>query len=108
MTTRLSPAQRNDLLTAAPQSVREFCQEYGLGAAIEATRDLVRTAFGTDPASLRRENDPETREEWITVEIAARGSQEDVLAARKGFIQEWVRRVPQEFRRHLRIFVRVD
>jgi hypothetical protein len=108
MDTRLSPARRDDLLSSAPLAVRDFCQEHGLTSALEVTGDLVRSAFGSNIVSLRREKDPETREEWVSVEIAARGSQEDVLAARKGLIQAWVKGVPQEFRRYLRLSVRVS
>src|SRR3954447_15640329 len=107
MDTHLRPAGTDELSSSSAPAVQDFIQEHELGAAVEATRDLARSAFGMDVASLRREKDPETGEEWISLEIPVRGSQEDVLAARKWLLQAWVRRVPQEFRRYLRLSVRV-
>jgi hypothetical protein len=107
MDTHLRPARTDDLLSSTAPAVRDFIQQQELGPAVEATRELVRSAFGTDVASLKCEKDPETGEEWISVGIAARGSQGDVLAARKWLVQAWVRRIPEEFRRFLRLSVRV-
>ena len=107
MTIHLSEAWREELLASTPEAVREFCQAHGLGPAIDTSLELVRATFRSDEVSLSRERDPELDEEWVTIAVTARGSQEEVLDAHTRYVRAWIKQVPEASRRYLRLFIRI-
>jgi len=75
--------------------VKGFCEEHDLLQYLISVIDMVREFFPTiQELSLEKEEDPESGEEWIVIDINVRGGIEEVLENYNNYITMFVSVIP--------------
>jgi hypothetical protein len=78
-------------------------------AAIVRSKELVAKHFKVADSIMSADaNDPETGEEYAEINFRAKGEIDDVLASYRQFTTEWIRDIPDDVRRNLRIVYSVE
>jgi hypothetical protein len=87
--------------------VQEFVMRYGLLPGLRETALLAAAVFDvSEPITLFAEVDPDTGERWIEMNVAARGSIEQVMAAHDSFTERQLS-LPNSPARQIRLFVHI-
>lgn len=74
-------------LDSASLEAQEFVARQGLLADLRETLVMASDAFDlSEPIALSVEEDPDTGEKWMEMNVAARGSVEEVMAAHESFM----------------------
>ncbi len=69
--------------------VREFCQRHQITAELAACISLSRECFGTSQVELDLEQDAESDESWVLVDVEAPGPADAILGAYDRFVERW-------------------
>lgn len=81
-----------------------FCKRKGILQYIPVAVDLIRTSFHlTGGIETELEIDPETEEEWLSIEISVQGKVEEVIKNYEQYISGWVSSVPWPQRHKIRL-----
>ena len=84
--------------------VERFCAAQGLLSHISVALDLVRRCFPCDhEPTLQTEQDPETGEEWVAIDIRVRAETTDFLERYDRYTDEFVARIPWPRRDKIRL-----
>lgn len=77
------------------EEVKRFCEEHGLMQYLISAIDIVRKCFPTiQELFLEKEEDPESGEEWIVIDITVGGEIEEVLENYNNYITMFVSGIP--------------
>lgn len=77
------------------EEVKIFCEEHGLLQYLQSTIDLVEECFPSIQCLfLEKEEDPESDEEWITIDITVKGDIEGILDNYDNYITMFVSEIP--------------
>ena len=77
-----------------PEEVEHFCQREGLLGYLEHAYELIERHFGAvDDLRVGMQPDPETGDEWVSVEITVEDA-DDLLDHYESYTREWVASVP--------------
>ncbi len=79
-------------LTTAPAAVRDYVTQRGLETRVKQVVSLAQVVFEVaHPILLAVEDDPDTGETWIEVNVAVRGSVDEVKTAHDAFMERLLR-----------------
>ena len=93
----------------APQAhlsdeLANFCSAHGLLSYIPVAVELIERCFPSlQELRLLHEQDPETDEEWLVLDITLQGDEEPVLEANDRYTDSWVAAVPWEIQQKVRL-----
>jgi hypothetical protein len=97
-------AQLNVPQPQLSNEVMHFCAKHGILPYLSIAIDLIKTCFSSlQDLHLQPEQDPETGEEWLGVDVTLQGNQEQVLAAYDKYTDDWVSAVPWPVRQKIRL-----
>jgi hypothetical protein len=86
---------------AFPAEVAQFCHRNHLLASLEAAVRLAGESFDPlDELKVELESDPEMGEEYLVIDVVARGTLDSVLERHRRYTQRWVAQAPAG-RQHL-------
>lgn len=86
---------------ASPAEVMQFCNRNHLLAPLEAAVRLAGESFDPlDDLRVELESDPETAEEYLVIDVVARGTLDSVLEQHRRYSERWVPQAPAG-RQHL-------
>lgn len=98
------PLQFSVLQTHVPQDVLHFCFRQGILEYLPPAMDLIEKSFPSiQGLHLEQEQDPETGEEWLTINFTLRGQVNEILDSYDKYTDEWVSLVPWPEREKVRI-----
>ncbi len=90
-------AQLSDELT-------NFCSEHGLLSYIPVAMELIERCFPSlQELHLLHEQDPETDEEWLVLDITLQGDEKQILEAYDRYTDSWVVAVPWPAQQKVRL-----
>ena len=86
------------------EDLLRFCSQQGILPYLPIAIDLVRTCFPSlQELHSQREQDPETGEEWLVLDVVIQGDEEQVLDAYDRYTDHWVSAVPWPERNKIRL-----
>lgn len=89
------PLQFNVLKTNVPQEILHFCSRQGILEYLPPAMELIEKSFPSiQGLHLEQEQDPETGEEWLTINFTLRGQPNEILDSYDKYTDEWVSLVP--------------
>lgn len=81
-----------------------FCSEHGLLSYIPVAIELIERCFPPlQDLHLLHEQDPETDEEWLVLDITLPGDEKQVLEAYDRYTDGWVAAVPWAVQQKVRL-----
>ena len=81
-----------------------FCSQQGVLSYLSIAIDLIRTCFPSlQELYPQREQDPETGEEWLMLNVVIRGDEGQILDAYDRYTDLWVSAVPWPERNKIRL-----
>lgn len=84
--------------------VRRFCAKHGIEQYLSSTIELVKSCFeDIRELYLEIEEDPETGEEWLSINVTVAGTIEEVLASYEQYTSRLLSRVPWPQRSKFRL-----
>ena len=85
-----------------------YCLQHGLRHYLLLAIDLIHQCFSSvDACHLRLEQDPETGEEWLVLDITLQEDVEEVLANCDAYTDRWVSQVPWPEREKIQLVYNV-
>jgi len=91
-----------------PREVDEFFESRGLVPYLNTVYSLVGQSFDVlGSVQLAKEEDAETREQWIEIGVTVRGETAQVLDAYDRFTDRWLNSVPDFVRESFRLAYRL-
>jgi len=91
--------------SAIGDDVLRFCQQEGVRRYLLLALRLVRQCFrSVRSLDVTLENDPDSGEEWASVDAEVGGDIEDILAAYNRYTDRWVSEVPLAAMDKVRLF----
>jgi len=88
--------------------VERFCAQQGLTPHLSVALDLVRRCFPCEQEpTLETEQDPETGEEWVAIDIMVRADAGGFLECYDKYTDEFVARIPWPERDKIRLAYRL-
>jgi len=86
-----------------PPDALAYCLRHGLRQYLLIAIDLMRQCFsGVEDTHLRLEQDPETAEAWLVLDVTLQQDVEEVLASCDTYTDRWVTQVPWPEREKIR------
>jgi len=71
---------------------------------LQTTFDIIYQSFPLiRKLRLLQEQDPETDEEWLLIDITVDGEIEEILDGYDGYVKKWVSSVPSSVRENIRL-----
>ncbi len=90
--------------TDLPPEVQRFCETNNLLPYLPAAVELTKRLFPSKTApTTHLECDPNTGERWVTIDVTADGSTEELLDSEDEYIDEFVAVVPWPERDMIRL-----
>ena len=84
--------------------VREFCSQKGISEYLKTTLNIINESFPpVRELRLLKEQDPETEEQWLSIDITVDGSIEDILEGYDHYVDQWVASAPESVRENIRL-----
>ncbi len=102
---RSSSIQAKDLPEArlTPQ-VSEFCSQKGISEYLKTALNIINESFPpVRILHLLKEQDPETEEQWLLIDITVDGSINDILEGYDHYVDQWVASAPESIRESIRL-----
>ena len=97
---------RADEYEAAPrspeQAVTDFVQRHALNSHVGVAGQLIERHFAATSPAMRIEQDPETGGIHLELCFKVTGDVPEILDGYDRLTDEWVKRVPDDARRHIR------
>ena len=91
------------LSEVAPDAL-SYCLQHGLQHYLLLGIDLIHQCFArVDACHLRLEQEPETGEEWLVLDVTLQEGVEEALANCDAYTDRWVSQVPWPERERLRL-----
>lgn len=88
--------------------IERFCRHHGLVHSLSLARNLVSQFFPlAEEPTVQREQDPETGEEWITLDIVVRVNAEEFADRYDRYTDAFVAAVPWSERDKIRLSYRL-
>ena len=85
-----------------------FCKKRGIFEYLKVAINIIRESFiSVRQLSLFPEQDPETGEKWLLIDIAVDGTTEEVLEAYDRYIDQWVSVSPESIREGIKLSYRI-
>lgn len=98
------PLQFNVLKTNVPQEILHFCSRQGIIKYLPTAIDLLERRFSSiKDVHMQEGQDPETGEEWLTLNFTIQGQIDEVLDKYDKYTDEWNSLVPWPDREKVRI-----
>ena len=98
------PLQFNVLKTNVSQEILHFCFRQGILKYLPTAIDLLGKCFPSiEDVHLEEEQDPETGEEWLTLNFTVRAQINEVLDKYDKYTYEWISLVPWPERHKIRL-----
>ncbi len=66
---------------ADPDAVRVFCEQHGIQADAETTLRIAQECFHPTAVTIKVEEDPEDGWEWLAIDVFAKFTVDEMLAA---------------------------
>jgi len=90
------------------KELSNFCKKKGILEYLNIAMDIIRESFASvRQLSLSSEQDPETDEQWILIDIAVDGPTGEVLKAYDRYIDQWVSAAPESVRETIKLSYRI-
>ena len=86
-----------------PREVEEFCMQHGLLYYLSLALTAAARTFPTSQPSARLEADPDSDDQWVTIDVLATGDTAEVLDAEDRFTSELTAQVPWPQRDKIRL-----
>ncbi|SPD71993.1 putative N-6 DNA methylase [uncultured Desulfobacterium sp.] len=86
----------------------DFCAQKGLTGYLKNTIDIIFESF--PPVKSMRcllEQDPETGEKWLLIDVAMDSTTEEVLSAYDKYLDQWISVIPASARESIRLSYRI-
>lgn len=78
-----------------PAEVAQFCHRNHLLASLEGAVRLAGESFARlEELKVELESDPETGEEYLVIDMVARGTLDSVLEQHRRYTERWVAQAP--------------
>jgi hypothetical protein len=85
-----------------------YCLRHGFRQYLLIAIDLMRQCFSrVEDTHLRLEQDPETAEEWLVLDVTLQEDVEEVLANCDAYTDRWIAQVPWPERDQIRLVYNV-
>ena len=98
------PLQFNVLKTNVPQEILHFCSRQGIFKYLPTAIDLLEKCFPSiEDVHMQEEQDPETGDQWLTLNFTTQGKIGEVLDKYDKYTHEWVSLVPWPERHKIRL-----
>jgi hypothetical protein len=82
----------------------DFCSQQGTLPHLSVALDLIEACFSSiQNLCLQPEQDPETGEEWLVLDITIQGDEEQILDAYSRYTDRWISTVPWPERNKIRL-----
>ena len=86
------------------QDIANLSIQKGLSQFLHKAFDIIYQSFPLiRDVRLLQEQDPETDEEWILIDITVDGDIEEVLDSYDNYVKKWVSSVPSALRENIRL-----
>jgi len=86
------------------EDLLRFCSQQGTSPYLSVAIDLAKTCFsGLQELHPQREEDPETGEEWLVLDVVIQGNEEQILEAYDRYTDLWISAVPWPERSKIRL-----
>jgi hypothetical protein len=83
--------------------VAQFCENAGIAHYVSEAQTLIKQHFNAaSTPQFRVEEDPETGVRYLDIALTVQGTVEEVLDSYDRFTDQWVARVPDWARAHIR------
>ena len=100
-----TPIQANNLPEAhlGPHA-NEFCTEKGISEYLKTALNIIKESFPpVRELRLLKEEDSETDEKWLLIDVTVDGSVDDVLEGYDRYVERWVTSAPDFVRETIRL-----
>ena len=88
--------------------VTDFCSSKGITRYFEKAIDILRASFPSiKDMDFTIEQDPETGEKWLLIDIAVDGTTEEILSSYDKYVDQWVAAVPELARESIKLSYRM-
>ena len=89
------------------KEITDFCKKKELFQYLKVAIDIIHESFiSVCQWSLLPEQDRETGEKWLLIDIAVDGTAEEILAAYDRYIDQWVSVAPESAREGIKLSFR--
>jgi hypothetical protein len=90
------------------KEITDFCKKKGIFEYLKVAIDIIRESFtSVRQWSLLPEQDPETGEKWLLIDIAVDGTADEILEAYDRYIDQWVSATPESAREGIKLSYRI-
>ena len=84
--------------------VTDFCAKKGISLYLKRALNTIYTCFPSiKKLDLFPEQDPETEEQWLLIDITVDGTVDEILQYYDNYIDRWVSSVPESVREFIRL-----
>ncbi len=95
---------REHLETQLAQNIIDLSIQKGLRQYLQTAFDIIYQSFPLiRELRLLQEQDPETDEKWLLIDITVDGEMEEILDSYDDYVRKWVSSVPSSVRENIRL-----
>lgn len=84
--------------------ILSFCRRQDILQYLQPAFDLIESSFSSsEELSLQLEEDPDTEEKWVVLDVSVQGEVEKILDEYQSYTSHWVSKVPWPERNKIRL-----